>query len=67
MEKLGIPAVLIATTAFVDTCKGMARLGGIPAIQFAIIPHPLGSLTEELLRERAQTAAEQFIAFVTKG
>lgn len=67
MEKLGIPAVLIATEPFVAACRGMAKLGGMPDQKFAIIQHPVGSLTEDVLRERAKSAAEQFIAIVTRG
>jgi len=67
LEKLGIPAVLIATEPFVPACKGMAKLGGIPDQKFVVVQHPLGSLTEDLLRERARSVAEQFIAIVTRG
>ncbi len=57
--------MLISTDAFLDTCKGMARLGGIPNVKWIVVPHPLGSLTENVLMERAKSAAEQFAAIVT--
>ena len=34
-------------------------------MRWAVCPHPLASLTDDLLLERAQSAAEQFAAIVT--
>lgn len=34
----------------------MARIQGIPDYRFVVLPHPVGSLTPEQVRERAQTA-----------
>jgi hypothetical protein len=59
--------MLIATQPFIGTCKGMARVGGIPDMEFAIVPHPVGSLPPEILRERAQSAVDQFVAIVTEN
>ena len=58
--------MLIATDAFISTCKGMARLGGIPDMEFAIVPHPVGSLPPEVLMERAKLAADQFVSIITE-
>ena len=58
--------MLISTDAFVDTCKGMAKLGGMPDIKYAVVPHPLGSLPDALLIERAEAAVEKFVAIVTE-
>ena len=59
--------MLIATDAFISTCKGMARLGGIPGMEFAVVPHPVGSLPPEELMERARSAADQFVNIITEG
>ena len=59
--------MLIATDAFISTCKGMARLGGIPEMDFAVVPHPVGSLPAEELMERAKSAADQFVSIITEG
>jgi hypothetical protein len=64
LEKLGIPSMLISTEPFFSTCKGMAKVGGIPDQKFAVLPHPLGSLAEDALMERAESAAEQFVSIV---
>ena len=64
---MGVPAMLISTKAFIDTCREMAKLGGLPDMRWAVCAHPLGSLTDEGLMERAKSAAEQFAASVTGG
>ncbi len=58
--------MLIGTDAFIDAFKAMARLGGIPGMKWAMVPHPLCSLTEDVLMERAKSAAEQFITIVVR-
>ena len=52
--------MLIATDKFLPACRSMAKIGGIPDIQWAVVPHPLGSATDEMLRERALSAVLQF-------
>ena len=52
--------MLIATDKFLAACKSMARIGGIPDIQWAVVPHPLGSAPDDVLLERARSAVEQF-------
>ena len=62
---MGIPAMLMSTEAFIDTCREMAQIGGLPEMRWAVCPHPLGSLDHEGLMERAKSAAEQFAAIIT--
>ena len=57
--------MIIATQPFNDACKGMAKMGGMPDLQWAVVPHPIGSLNEEQLRERASLAMDQFVPIVT--
>ena len=57
LEKLGIPAIAICTEPFESGAKAMSVLGGIPDYPFALIQHPIGSLTPEELHERAMNAA----------
>lgn len=61
LEALGIPAIAICTTPFESGAKAMANLGGMPDYPFAIVQHPIGSLTPEQIRERAVEAAPQVI------
>ena len=59
LEKRGVPAAVICTEPFVTSAKAMSKLGGIPEYPFVVLPHPLGSLTPDELRERAIQAAPE--------
>jgi hypothetical protein len=61
LEALGVPAIAICTEPFESGGQAMANLGGIPDYPFALIQHPIGSLTPEQIRERAKEAAPQII------
>ncbi len=63
---MGVPSMLIGTDRFRDVCKAMAKIGGIPDIEWAEVAHPLGSLTEEPLRERAKLAVDHFERIILK-
>ena len=62
LEALGVPAIAICTEPFESGAKAIANLGGMPDYPFALIQHPIGSLTPEQIRERAIEAAPQIIA-----
>jgi hypothetical protein len=59
LEKRGIPALLVSTPPFTDAVKTSASLRGMPAIRWAVVDHPVASLMEPDLRERAIAAARQ--------
>jgi len=59
IEKKGIPAVLVSTTPFIDAVTTTTRMSNMPAIEWAIVDHPIGSLDEADVRQRAHHAAEQ--------
>ena len=61
LEALGVPAIAICTEPFESGAPAMANLGGIPDYPFALIQHPIGSLTPQQIRERAIEAAPQVI------
>ena len=60
VERRGIPALLISTPPFEQACRTMTELGGVPALEWAIVEHPIGSVDEDGLRIRAADAARQF-------
>ncbi len=62
LEALGVPAIAICTTPFESSAKAIANLGGMPDYPFALIQHPIGSLTSAQIRERAVEAAPQVIS-----
>lgn len=49
------------------TSKMMAELQGIPDYPFVLVKHPIGSLTDELLKERAIEAAERIESILLHG
>ncbi len=61
LEKRGVPAAVICTEPFINSAKAMSKLGGIPEYPFVVLPHPLGSLTPDELRERAIQAAPEVL------
>ncbi|MBO05171.1 MAG: hypothetical protein CL731_09200 [Chloroflexi bacterium] len=62
LEALGVPAIAICTEPFESGAQAIANLGGMSDYPFALIQHPIGSLTPEQIRERAIEAAPQVIS-----
>ena len=60
LEKKGVPALAICTEPFTGAVKALTRIHGVEGIKWAILPHPVGSLTPEVLRERAKIVVETF-------
>ena len=56
-----MPAAVICTDQFIESAKAQAAICGNPAYPFAVVPHPIGSLTPAELRERARLATAQVI------
>ena len=52
---------MICTEPFIPTAKSMARIQGIPEYPFVVLPHPLGSLEPDEVRERARQALPNVI------
>ena len=67
LEKKGVPAAVICTEPFVSSANAMAKLGGIPDYPYVVLPHPLGSLSEEALRQRAIQAAPDVLQILLGG
>jgi hypothetical protein len=65
IEKRGIPAVAICTEAFLPGLEALAQMRGMPDYRFAVVPHPLGVLFDDELRQRAELAAPQVVEIVT--
>jgi hypothetical protein len=56
-EKRGIPAAVIITEPFIPTALGIPDLAGISGYPLAVNAHPLGSLSPEEVRARADAVA----------
>ncbi|MBG92858.1 MAG: hypothetical protein CL792_02640 [Chloroflexi bacterium] len=59
LEKLNVPALTLCTYPFQPTAEATAKTLGLPNFRFALIDHPIGSRSEQELRERAQEAYVQ--------
>ena len=59
MEKLGIPTASIVTHVFVNTANAMTRMMGVPDFEYIVAQHPLSSLTDGEIKERAAQLAPE--------
>ncbi|HYE91073.1 MAG TPA: hypothetical protein VEA38_08645 [Terriglobales bacterium] len=48
------------------SARAQAEICGSPGYPFVVVPHPIGSLTADELRERARAAAPQVIEILTR-
>ena len=60
-----MPAAVICTDQFVASAQAQAAICGQPLYPFAVVAHPIGSLTPAELRARAAAAVPQVIAILT--
>lgn len=65
LENRGVPAVVICTKPFVNSALIHARTFGAPEFEPVAVPHPLGGIAHETVRERALAIQEQVIAVLT--
>ena len=63
-EKRGVPAVAIITAPFVPTADAMAKLSGMPGYGYAVVAHPIGSLSPKDLLARADGVAARVEALL---
>jgi len=67
LELRGIPTLMVCTSEFLTTARIAATAGGIPDYPFIVIDHPLGSLTQPELAERADLALAQVSELLASG
>jgi hypothetical protein len=65
LDRRGVPAAVICTEEFVASSKAQAAICGNPLYRFAVVAHPIGSLTLAELQARAAVALPQVIAILT--
>ena len=59
LERKGTPSVVLVTKPFNSQAKAMANLLGLPGYEYAVIGHPMGSLTDEQVLDRSKEALDQ--------
>ncbi|GAB3151921.1 UGSC family (seleno)protein [Microbacterium neimengense] len=52
-ERAGVPTVSITSDSFFMSGRAMASVQGFPGFEFTAVAHPMASLTETEVRERA--------------
>ena len=55
---------MLCTRPFEVTARNIARVMGLPQYPFAILDHPLGSLTPQQIRGRAEDAYTQALSIL---
>jgi hypothetical protein len=61
LEKAGTPTATICTTEFVSTAEAIRKVWGAADYPVLFTQHPLSSLSDEELRQRARELAGQVI------
>jgi hypothetical protein len=64
LDRRGVPAAVICTDQFVASAQAQAAICGNPDYAFAVVAHPIGSLTPAELQARAEVALPQVIAIL---
>ena len=65
LDRRGVPTAVICTDQFVESARAQAKICGNPDYPFAVVAHPLGSLTAAELQARAEAALPQVLAILT--
>jgi hypothetical protein len=60
-EKRGVPAASIVTKPFVRAADAMAKRHDYPDFAYAMMPHPIGNLREDQIKERAREVLPQVL------
>ena len=65
IEVRGVPAAVVCTEPFIATGRAMARARGKAEYPFAVVPHPIGSASDDEMRARAEAALPQVVELLT--
>ena len=60
-EIQGIPAVVLASSEFVDAAAAQARALGLPDASRVFIPHPIQDATDEEMMAKADAAIDEVL------
>ena len=63
-ERKGIQTAAVLTDTFKKPGDAMARVQGFLNYRYAVIPHPISSLSPEQVREHAQRALPEVLAIL---
>jgi hypothetical protein len=63
-EKNGVVAASIITNPFRVTADSMAKRHGYPGYRYAVMPHPIGNLRLDQVRQRAEEVLPQVLSIL---
>ncbi len=66
LEQRGVPTAVIVTAAFVEEAEVQRAALGADDLEPVVITHPLSTLSEEEIEERAKEAAPQLERVLTR-
>ena len=64
LTKRGLIAAVVCSTQFMRLGKAQAKVFGVPDLPLLEIPHPLGGLAMDQVRQRAEVALPQLIKVI---
>ena len=64
LRKRGVATAVICSDPFEKLGRNQARVFGVPDLPLIVIPHPLGGLALEAVRERANLVMPQLLALI---
>jgi hypothetical protein len=62
LERMGVQTAAVLTHTFRRPGDAMARVQGFRDYRYAVMTHPISSLSEQQIRERAQSALPEVLA-----
>jgi len=67
VERLGVPAAAVMTSAFVETARTMGEMCGFPDYPFVVIEHPVSSNAKDVIAAKARLAAEEVVGLLVES
>ena len=64
LHKRGLLSMVICSDPFVGLGRNQAKVFGVPDLPLLVIPHPLGGLGIDAVKQRAAVAVDQFISLL---
>jgi len=64
LRKRGLIAAVVCSDSFMKLGTAQAKVFGVPDLPLLRIPHPLGGLSMDKVRERAETALPQLLKVI---
>lgn len=66
LETRGVPAVFVASDAFIQAAESQASALGFSTVQRVFVPHPIQDRTDDEMRALADSAYDSIVAAITK-